>query len=97
MNDITELLNLEDSNIEITDIHIEDRTKIITIETRPLPRFCPLCGYRMYSKGIRKRTINHPILQDSYKLIIHLKQRRWKCTNPQCQREEKEIFRLLSY
>ena len=96
MNDITELLNLEDSNIEITDIHIEDRTKIITIETRPLPRFCPLCGYRMYSKGIRKRTINHPILQDSYKLIIHLKQRRWKCTNPQCQREENEVYNFVN-
>ena len=27
--------------------------------------------------------LNHPVLQDSYKLVLKLKQRRWRCTNPE--------------
>lgn len=80
MNSITELLNLEDSDIIISDIAIQGTVKTLTLETLPTAHFCPSCGFRMHSKGIKKRTIKHPILQDNYELI--LKQRRWKCTNP---------------
>ena len=80
MNSITELLNLEDNNLIVSDISIEDGNKIITLETLPTAHYCPACGFRMYSKGIKKRRIKHPILQDNYELIIILKQRRWLCT-----------------
>ena len=84
MNSIINLLDLEDTDIEITDIQIQGQTKTLTLSTPPVPHFCPSCGFRMYSRGIKKRTINHPILQDNYSLVLILKQRRWRCTNPEC-------------
>ena len=64
MNNITDLLDLEDTDIIITDIQIQAQTKTITLETLAVAHFS--CGYRMHSRGIKKRTINHPILQDNY-------------------------------
>ena len=82
MNTITELLNLEDSDIYISDSYIEDNKKFIIVETPPSIHFCPQCDFRMHSRGIRERTVNHPIFQDGYQCIIKLRQRRWRCTNP---------------
>lgn len=82
MNSITELLDLEDTDIIISDIQIQDQTKTLVLETNPVERFCPLCGYKMHSRGLIIRTINHPILQDNFFLILKLKQRRWRCTPP---------------
>ena len=59
MNSITEFLDLEDDTIKIDDISISGTTKTITISTDPYPHFCPSCQSRMYSKGIKKRTIQH--------------------------------------
>ena len=96
MNTITDLLDLEDPDIFISDIIIEDGVKTITVETRPSVRFCPVCGFRMHSRGIKKRKINHPVLQDHYRLVIILKQRRWRCTNPACSFEAPETFRFVN-
>lgn len=63
MNTITELLNLEDSDIYISDIRINETKKIITVETPPSLHFCPQCNFKMHSRGTRERKINHPILQ----------------------------------
>jgi len=95
MNDITTFLDLEDSKIIIEDITTNDRVKTITLSTRPEARFCPQCGFRMHSRGIKTRKINHPILQDTYQVRILLKQRRWRCTNEQCSREENEMFNFI--
>ena len=62
MNNITDLLDLEDSDIKISDIIIEGQTKTLIIETPPVASYCPICGFRMHSRGVKKRTINHPIL-----------------------------------
>lgn len=96
MNSITDLLDLEDNDIIISDIQIQGQTKTITLETPPVPHFCPSCGYRMHSRGIKKRTINHPILQDNYSLILILKQRRWRCTNPECLYDISESFKFVN-
>lgn len=96
MNPITELLDLEDNDLIITDTSIQGTEKIITLETRPVPHFCPSCGFRMYSKGVKARTIRHPILQDNYSLILILKQRRWKCTNKECGYDLAESFRFVN-
>lgn len=96
MNSITDLLDLEDTNIIISDIQIQGQTKTITLETPPTAHFCPSCGYRMHSRGVKRRTINHPILQDNYSLIIILKQRRWRCTNPQCLYDISETFKFVN-
>ena len=96
MNSITDLLDLEDTDIIITDIQIQGQTKTLTLETPPTARFCPICGFRMHSRGVKKRKINHPILQDNYSLILILKQRRWRCTNPECLYDTSESFRFVN-
>ena len=96
MNTITELLNLEDSNILISDVKIEGSRKIFTVETPASLHFCPLCDFRMHSRGIRVRTVNHPIFQDGYECIIKLRQRRWRCTNPQCSFTVNESFNFVN-
>ena len=96
MNSITDLLDLEDTDIIITDIQIQGQTKTLTLETPPTARFCPTCGFRMHSRGVKKRKINHPILQDNYSLILILKQRRWRCTNPECLYDTSESFRFVN-
>lgn len=96
MNSITDLLDLEDSDIIISDISIQGTSKTLTLETRPVPHFCPSCGFKMYSRGIKQRTINHPILQDNYSLTLILKQRRWRCTNPQCRYDMSEAFKFVN-
>ncbi len=96
MNSITELLDLEDSDVFISDINIVESKKYLTLETHPRIHFCPVCGFRMHSRGTKIRTINHPVLQDSYELILKLKQRRWRCTNPQCQYTANEAFNFVN-
>lgn len=95
MHDIIDLLDLEDSSLNITDVTISGNKKIVTLETIPTTHHCPVCNYRMHSRGIKTRTINHPILQDTYQLVIKLKQRRWRCTNPVCQYETNETFNFV--
>ncbi len=92
MNTIMELLNLKDADVKISDIQIQGTKKIITVETPPSIHFCPQCDFRMHSRGIHTRIINHPILQDGYECVIHLKQRRWRCTNPHCGYTSNESF-----
>ena len=95
MNDIISLLGLEDSHIEIESVTQEGQTQIVTLFTRPQTRFCPKCGYLMHSRGIKIRTINHPVLQNAYHLKLKLKQRRWRCTNPNCKYDEAEEFSFV--
>ena len=96
MNSITNLLDLEDADITITDIQIQGQTKTIFLESKPVAHFCPSCGYKMHSRGIKQRKINHPILQDNYSLILILKQRRWRCTNPDCRYDICETFKFVN-
>lgn len=96
MNSITELLDLEDTNIIITDTRIEGTRKTIVLETVPEACYCPSCSFRMHSRGIKKRNISHPILQDGYELTLILKQRRWRCTNPDCGYTANEEFRFIN-
>lgn len=95
MNHITDLLNLEDSSIIVTDVSIKDMTKFISLDIPVTPHFCPLCNFRMHSKGIFQRSITHPVLQDGYQLVLLLRQRRWKCTNPQCRYSMNDSFRFV--
>lgn len=95
MHRITELLDLEDSDIFISDITIQGTTKFLTLETKLCTHHCPSCGFKMHSRGIKKRIIKHPILQDNYELVIILKQRRWKCTNPDCRYDISDTFKFV--
>ena len=95
MNDIIELLNLEDPNIQIASVEIHDGIKELTLERKPSPQYCPYCGTRMHSRGVRRRSVNHPVLQDGFILRLVLKQRRWKCTCAGCGHEMNENFSFI--
>ena len=96
MNSITDLLDLEDNDVFISNIDVQGQTKVLTLETPPTAHFCPVCGFRMYSRGVKQRTINHPILQDNYSLVLILKQRRWRCINPDCHYSTNETFKFVN-
>lgn len=50
----------------------------------------------MHSRGVKQRTIKHPVLQDNYELILLLKQRRWRCTNKDCSYDISEAFKFVN-
>ena len=66
MNSITELLDLEDTDIIVSDTCIKGNQKTLTIETTPTPHYCPLCGFRIHSRGIKKRHISHIYMISSF-------------------------------
>ena len=68
MNSITELLNLEDSDIYISNISIEGTTKTLTLETKLYSHYCPSCGYRMYSRGVKSEPSNIPYFRTTMSL-----------------------------
>lgn len=80
MNDIINLLGLEDETVKVNDASISGTAKIITLEKVLYDHYCPSCGCRMYSRGVKTRTVNHPVFQDGFKTILKLRQRRWRCT-----------------
>lgn len=96
MNDIIKLLNLEDPDVIISSVNVQNGCKEITLEHPPSPQYCPYCSTRMHSKGIRLRTVNHPVMQDGFHLRLILKQRRWKCTNLACEHEMNDTFAFIS-
>lgn len=95
MNNIDSLA-LGDSDIFISNIIAKGHPKTLIIETPPITHYCPTCGYRMHSRGVKKRTISHPILQDGYSLILLLKQRHWRCSNPDRLYEVIELFHFVN-
>ena len=76
------LLNIpDDGSIIINDVEIIADTKYVYISRPSIPSYCPNCSCRMHSKGIYKRKIKHPVLQDGTCIIFIVSQRKWKCTN----------------
>lgn len=95
-NDIINFLNIEDKDIMITKILTVGDTKEIHLEKVLKNEFCPACFSKMYSKGKYIRTINHPILQDGFQLKLIVSQRKWRCTNPQCNLYFNDQFNFIS-
>ena len=93
-SDIFLLYNLpHDGTFKILKVEIDANIKYIHIARDPVPTFCPSCGFRMHSKGINKRKINHPVMQDTTHVYLILHQRRWKCTG--CGSEINESFSFV--
>jgi len=96
MTDITtKLLGIEDDSIRILSVKTHDKFKDIFIERLYEPQYCPFCHFRMYPKGIRQRTVNHPVMQDGFALRIIIKQRRFKCQNKDCGYLMQEQFSFV--
>ena len=71
-----------------SEIHID-------VERKLLPVYCPNCGSRMYSKGAYTRSVRHPVLQNGKLLVIDLKQRKYRCTNKECNLYLNEEFNFV--
>lgn len=95
MNNITEILDIKDSGIKILAVKDTVSTRTVTIEKEITFHFCPVCGCRMYSKGIYTRHVNHPILQDGLRLILEIRQRKWQCSNKSCKTFETDEFSFV--
>lgn len=96
MNDnIIKILNLEDTDLIVEGPVIYNGKKVLTLTKKLAPKFCPICGTRMHSKGIYTRTVNHPVLQDGTQLILKLNQRRWVCLNPVCKHSCNDTFSFV--
>ena len=64
MNRITELLDLEDSEIIVSDIHIKGIRKTLILEAPPAIHFCPQCCFLFPNAFTRdqkaQRLTSHP-------------------------------------
>lgn len=94
-DDIIRFLDLKDANIESVSSIIRKGKRIVTLQKKLMVTYCPICSHRMHSKGIYKRVLNHPIMQDGMQLSIVLNQRRWKCSNPACQHSMNDEFSFI--
>lgn len=94
-NDIIKLLNIKDAGINVISVRETTTTRTVELEKEPGFHYCPVCGCRMYSKGIYKRKVNHPIMQDGLRLILQVNQRRWQCSNPSCKEIETDHFSFI--
>lgn len=96
MNDIMNLLDIVDENILFLGTEISGNKKIITIEKKLEPHYCPDCGMKMYSRGPKIRIVKHSVLQDGYEVYLKVKQRRWECIDINCKRNISDSFKFLS-
>ena len=94
-DDIIKLLDLKDEDLIVEGPVISKGVKLLTLSKKLTPRFCPVCGCKMHSKGIYPRTVNHPVLQDGTRLLLKLRQRRWKCINPLCAHTCNDTFSFV--
>lgn len=93
-NSFYQFLNIpNDGSFKITDIQIVDDVKFIHIFSILRPCFCPVCSARMHSNGLHIRKANHPILQDTFKLVLLVHQRQWICSS--CGKSINESFPFL--
>lgn len=97
-NDIIKLLDLKDSSIKVTAIKIKEKEAIreIYIEHENTHPHCPICSFKMYSKGTYTRRVNHPIYQDHLKTVLVIRVRRWVCINPDCKSTLVDNFPFVS-
>ncbi len=83
--DIIKILDLEDNSITVRLLDVTSDTKIFEVEKILVPHYCPSCDTVMHSLGVRPRKVNHPVLQDGFKVQLLIRQRRWRCQNPDCR------------
>lgn len=95
-NNIIEIILNKDKNTNYQcDFDEINNEYIITVEKTVIPKYCPVCNTKMYSKGIRTRRVRHPILNNGKTILIHLKQRSWICTNQMCKHRTTGAFSFV--
>ena len=92
---ITQILGIKDDGIKVLGVKETPNTLTVTIERKITFHYCDLCGFRMHSKGINTRHVNHPVLHQGRRLVLEIKQRRWLCSNPCCKAVETDEFSFV--
>lgn len=90
---ISDLIDLGDPSAQVTEVITDENTKYVFIEKKDACLYCPDCGTRMKSKGKRTKEINHPVLQDGFKLILVVTVRKWHC--PVCGAYDHDHFTFV--
>ena len=78
-NNIIGLLGLDSCSFTLSNIDVKDNYKFIYLSKSLTDTYCPKCSLKAHSKGIIKRTINHPIMLQGYNITLIVSLRRWKC------------------
>ena len=92
---ITSLNDEVDEDLVVSHGGEDDRKVYLNVERRSKPVYCPNCGSIMYSKGPVKRSVRHPVLQNGKTLVINLSQRKYRCTNRECNLYLNEEFNFV--
>ena len=91
--DFNAVLNLADDSVEVTSVDSFPDQQIVHVRKKSNICFCPDCGSRCRSKGIRYREINHPIFQDGRSLTLSVETRKWNC--PSCNKSFYDSFKFV--
>lgn len=94
-NNIIKMLGFKEAGINARVTKSTAYELEITVSKPIKPVYCPICGHRMYSKGVYVRTVRHPILQDGRILILKINQRRFNCTNSICKHFITDAFSFV--
>lgn len=94
-NFITQILGIKDDGIKVLCVKETHDTLTVTIEREITFHYCDLCGFRMHSKGINIRHVNHPVLHQGRRLTLEIRQRRWICSNPNCKAINTDEFSFV--
>lgn len=89
---LTNLAGVVDDDLTVRYAGENDSFIHVEVEKKCEPVYCSNCGERMYSKGPIVRHVKHPVLHNGKIIIIDLKQRKYRCTNKQCNRYLNEEF-----
>lgn len=95
MNDTIKLLGIEDEDLEIISSEEKNGQKLLTVSKQLTSHFCPKCGFKMYSRGKKERRVKHPVLRDGCQLYIRILQRRWRCSNYDCNYDISDTFKFV--
>lgn len=91
--DFNAVLNLADDSVEVSGVDTFPDGLVVHVQKKSSACFCSECGARCRSKGIRHRTINHPIFQDGRTLTLDVETRKWHC--PVCNTSFYDTFKFV--
>lgn len=87
MNLLTSVLFPDNPDVIIEDVTIEDKVLIFSLRSTRLYAECPVCAFsstKVHGSSVRKPA-DLPCL--TYSVRLHLRVRRFLCTNTQCERK----------
>ena len=95
INLIKEIISLNDDNVEIIDYEETADSLVIILRSKKTIMMCPNCNTRMRSKGIERKVVNHPVMQNGKRVVLQIMQRKWHCPNVECNCYTRDTFNFI--